>query len=90
MDQALELFAVFVPLCITGIVLGLAGILSSARKEIRNRELSADLVTQMLNRKMSVDEIERVLLAWSQDPEFAKSMAKAKKVLDAKPAPNFA
>ena len=85
------LLAVFIPLGIIGITLGLAGIAAYARQTIRTRELAADLILQMLNKKMSVEEIERVLLAWSQDPTLAKSMSKARKLLgEGKPAPHFA
>jgi len=74
-----------------GITLGLAGIAAYARQTIRTRELAADLILQMLNKKMSVEEIERVLLAWSQDPTLAKSMSKARKLLgEGKPTPHFA
>ena len=85
------LLAVFIPLGTIGIVLGLAGIIAYTRQRIRSQELAADLITQMLSRKMSVDEIERVLLAWSQDPTLAKSLSKAHKMLgDIKPAPTYA
>jgi len=81
------LLATFVPLGIVGIVLGLAGIMAYTRQAVRSRELAADLILQMLGRKMSVEEIERVMLAWSQDPALAKSMSKARKQLaEAKPA----
>jgi predicted transcriptional regulator len=83
------LLAVFVPGCTIGTILGLAGIYFTHKKDIRSRELAADLITQMLNRKMSVEEIERLLLAWSQDPELAKSMRRARKLLgEVKAAPN--
>ena len=84
------LLATFIPLGTVGIVLGLAGIIAYTRQKIRGQKLAADLVTQMLNRKMSVEEIERVLVAWSQDPKLAKSMKKASKMLgDVKPEPHF-
>lgn len=84
------LLAVFIPLGTIGIVLGLAGIIAYTRQAIRSRELAADLITQMLNKKMSVEEIERVLLAWSQDAEFAKRLAARKPSVEAKPSPFFA
>jgi hypothetical protein len=84
------LLAVFVPGCTIGTILGLAGIYFTHKKDIRSRELAADLITQMLNRKLSVEEIERLLLAWSQDPELAKAMSKARRQLgEPKPAPHF-
>ncbi len=90
-NPAFVLLAVFIPLGIVGITLGLAGIIAHTRKTIRTRELAADLILQMLNKKMTVDEIERVLLAWSQDPSLAKSMSNARQLLgEAKPAPHFA
>jgi hypothetical protein len=84
------LLAIFIPAAVVGTILGLAGIIAYTRQYMRSREIAADLILQMLNKKMSVEEIERVLLAWSQDPEFAKTMTKAQKMLgNAKPAPNF-
>lgn len=75
------LLAVFIPLGTIAVVLGLAGIVAYTRQRIRSQELAADLVQQMLSRKMSVEEIERVLLAWSQDPQLAKTLARARKML---------
>ena len=84
------LIAVFTPLSIVAITLGLAGIFAYTRQRIRGQELAADLVTQMLSRKMTVDEIERVLLAWSHDPALAKSIRKAGKQFgEMKPEPRF-
>ena len=77
------LLAVFIPLGTVGVILGLAGIVAYTRQRIRSQELAADLVQQMLNRKMSVEEIERVLLAWSQDPDLAKTLTSARKLLAA-------
>ena len=90
-NPAFIMLAILIPVGIAGIVLGLAGIIAYTRQMMRSREIAADLIVQMLNRKMSVEEIERVLLAWSQDPDLAKSMARARKQLgETKPAPNFA
>lgn len=77
------LLAVFIPLGTVGIILGLAGILAYTRQRLRTMELAAELVQQMLSRKMSVEEIERVLLAWSQDPNLAKTLTRARKLLAA-------
>lgn len=85
------LLAVLIPLGTVGIILGLAGIIAYTKHAMRSRELAAELILQMLNRKMSVEEIERVLLAYSQDPKLAKSMSKADKLLGkAKAEPHFA
>jgi hypothetical protein len=77
------LLAVFIPLGTVGVILGLAGILAYTRQRMRRLELATELVQQMLSRKMSVEEIERVLLAWSQDRDFARTMARARKMLAA-------
>jgi Tfp pilus assembly protein PilE len=85
------LLAIFTPVAIVGVILGTISILVYQRIILRSRELAADLIMQMLARKHTVEEIERVLLAWSHDAEFAKSMAKARKQLAAsKPEPHFA
>jgi hypothetical protein len=85
------LLAIFIPVGIVGTILGAISIFVYQRVTLRSREMASDLIMQMLNRKMSVDEIERVLLAWSQDPDLAKSMTKARKQLAAsKPEPHFA
>jgi ATP phosphoribosyltransferase regulatory subunit HisZ len=85
------LLAIFIPGGTVGTILGLAAIYYGFLKEVRSRELAADLITQMLNRKMSVEEIERLLLAWSQDPELAKTISKTRKLLgEAKAAPHLA
>jgi hypothetical protein len=83
LDTVWVLLATLLPLAGTGIVLGLAGIVAYHRQTVRTRELSAELVQQMLQRKMTVDEIERVLLAWSQDRDLAQTMLHARKVLAA-------
>ncbi|WP_425614306.1 hypothetical protein NA78x_004173 [Anatilimnocola sp. NA78] len=77
------LLAVFIPLGTIGVILGLAGIIAYTRQVIRRQELAAEIVIQMLNRKMSADEIERVLLAWSQDPELPKAILRQRKMLAA-------
>jgi hypothetical protein len=85
------LLVIFTPAAIVGVILGTISILVYQRITIRSRELAADLIMQMLGRKHTVEDIERVLLAWSQDPDLAKSMAKARKQLAAsKPEPHFA
>jgi len=85
------LLAVFIPLGTVGIILGTIGILAYQRVTLRSRELAADLITQMLGRKHSVEEIERVLLVWSHDPALARSLANAKQHFPAsKPEPHFA
>ena len=85
------LMAIFIPAAIVGVILGSFAIFAYMRVTLRSRELAADLIMQMLGRKHTVEEIERVLLAWSQDADLAKSMAKARKQLAAtKPEPHFA
>ncbi|QDU28011.1 hypothetical protein ETAA8_31030 [Anatilimnocola aggregata] len=73
------LLSVFIPLGTVGVILGLAGIIAYTRQVIRRQELAAELVLQMLNRKMSADEIEQVLITWSNDPELAKKFASQRK-----------
>lgn len=80
-QTAWGMLSILGPLCFTGIVLGLAGIIAYHRQVVRTRELSAELVQQMLQRKMSVEEIERVLRAWSPDSDTEKTLTRAGKVL---------
>lgn len=81
------LLAIFCPFGVVVTILGALAILAYHRQAMRTRELATELVLQMLNRKQSVEEIERVLLAWSQDPELARSMGRARKQLSGiKPA----
>jgi hypothetical protein len=80
-NPAIILLAILVPIGIVGVILGTVSILVYQRMVLRSREMATELVVQMLNRKLSVDEIERVLLAWSQDPDLAKSMARCRKQL---------
>lgn len=75
------LLAIFVPMGTVVVLLGLAGLVAYTRQRIRQMELAADLVQQMLSRKLSVEEIERILLAWSQDPKLAKTLTRARKQL---------
>ena len=85
------LLAIFIPVGVVGTILGLAAIIAYTRQYMRSRELAADLILQMLNKKLSVEEIERVLLAWSEDPDLAKSMSKARARMESKKAePHFA
>lgn len=84
------LLAVFCPFGIVGTIIGTIALLTYHQRVMRSRELAAELVLQMLNRKQSVEEIERVLLAWSQDSDRANAMARARKKLAAlKPQPSF-
>jgi len=77
------LLATFIPIGTVGVILGIAAILAYTRQVIRRQELAADIVIQMLGRKMSADEIERVLLAWSQDPKLPKAILRQRKLLAA-------
>ena len=87
---------VIVGICVLCVIIGAAVIVVTklvadyARRTKRD-EMETTLKMEMIGRGISVEEIERVLLAWSEDPELAKSMSKARKMLgEPKPAPNFA
>jgi ABC-type dipeptide/oligopeptide/nickel transport system permease subunit len=49
--------------CVTGIILGLAGIICSALDSAHRRRLEAEMKRDMLDRGMSAEEIERVIQA---------------------------
>jgi hypothetical protein len=65
------LLSVFVPLGTIGVVLGSIGMITYYLRTSRRLQIGGELVQQMLQRDMSADEIERVLLAWHGDPSLA-------------------
>ena len=75
------ILSTFIPLGVVGIILGTIAIVAYHRQVMRSREIAADLIVQMLGRKMSVDEICRVLLVWSQDAELVKKLTSPRKPL---------
>jgi hypothetical protein len=65
------ILSVFIPLGSVAIILGSIGILSYYRHIAQRTRVGGELVHEMLQRSMSADEIERVLLAWHADPDMA-------------------
>ena len=56
--------------CATGIILGLAGIISGTMSSVHRRRIEADMKREMLDRGMSADEITKIIEAASP-PEDA-------------------
>jgi hypothetical protein len=65
------LLSVFIPVGTVGIILGSIAIVSYYRHIAQRTQIGGNLVHEMLQRNMSADEIERVLLAWHADPQLA-------------------
>jgi hypothetical protein len=72
------LLAVFIPLGTVGIVLGSISIISYYLHVSQRLRIGGNLVSDMLQRGMQADEIERILLAWHADPELAGKLAPQK------------
>jgi hypothetical protein len=69
--------------CVTGIILGLAGILSGTMSSVHRRRIEADMKRDMLERGMSADEIAKIIEAASPPEDATQrwiaSWAKCKK-----------
>ncbi len=69
--------------CVTGIILGLAGILSGTVGSVHRRRIEADMKREMVERGMSADEIAKVIEAASPPEDATQrwiaSWAKCKK-----------
>jgi len=75
------LLSVFVPLGTVGTILGSIAIIWHHRNIAQRTMIGGNLVHEMLQRNMSADEIERVLLAWHADPELAGKITRQKPAL---------
>jgi hypothetical protein len=72
------LLSVFIPLGTVGIVLGSIAIVGHFRYVSQRIRIGGNLIYEMLQRNMSADEIERVLLAWHADAELAAKFTPGK------------
>jgi len=78
-NPAYFILAALIPIGLVGAPIAIAAILSYHRRQLRFREQCTELVREMLAKKMSVDDIERVIAAWRNDPRWAKQMLKRMK-----------
>ena len=70
-NPVMILLSVFIPLGLVGTILGMTAIVTYHRRTSQRLRIGGNLVYEMLQRNMSADEVERVLLAWHADPELA-------------------
>ena len=63
------LLSIYVPLGLT--VMGSIAIVTYYRRAAQAQRIGGELIQQMLQRDMSADEIEHILLAWHADPSLA-------------------
>lgn len=69
------LLSTLIPVGIVGTILGSLALITFHRRASQKQRIGGNLVHEMLQRNMSADEIERVLLAWHADPELARKHA---------------
>ena len=81
MNDVAEVFTVLfsvVPFWLAVIVITLTVLHLKYRQKCREIELGAAMVHDMLGRKMTTDEIERVLSAWAGRKSHLKKLARAR------------
>lgn len=77
MEEVLTVLAFFGPFWLTIISLVSLGMILHYRRKARERELGAEMIRDMLARKMSVEEVERVLVAWAGRRSHLKKLVQA-------------
>lgn len=70
------LLSTLIPVGSVGLILGVVALLTHHFRAAQRVRIGGNLVHDMLQRNMSADEIERVLLAWHADPELAAKLKK--------------
>jgi hypothetical protein len=76
-DQVLTLLVTLGPLCLVGTILGSIAILTAHWRASRQLELGAELIQRMLDRKLTGNEIERIVIAWAGDKSQLDALLKA-------------
>lgn len=66
------LLSILIPLGIVGTVLGSIALVTYHVRASQITRVGGELIQKMLDRGMSAEEIERILIAWSQDPGLIK------------------
>jgi hypothetical protein len=72
------LLSVFGPLGLVGTILGSIAMVTYHRRAAQRTRIGGNLIHEMLQRNMSADEIERVMLAWHADPELVGKFSHSK------------
>jgi hypothetical protein len=85
----LVVLAFFGPFWLAATVVAVTAILARRNYLSRRNELSSELIHQMLQREMPVDEIERVIVAWSQDRKAAKAILASQQSKAPPPKPKW-
>lgn len=75
----MALLGTLLPLGTVGVILGSIAIITYHRRSSQTRRIGGNLVHEMLQRGMSADDIERVLIAWHADPQLASKLLKGDK-----------
>lgn len=70
------LLSTLIPVGAVGIILGTVALVTYHFRATQRVRIGGNLVQEMLQRNMSAEEIERVLLAWHADPELAGKLRK--------------